>query len=65
MEPLPPLPSDLWDRIPPEAQAYIEALVARVTVLEATVQELTERTQQDSRNSSRPPSSDGASRKRR
>jgi len=65
MEPLPPLPSDLWDRIPPEVQAYIEALVARVTVLEATVQELTERTQQDSRNSSRPPSSDGASRKRR
>lgn len=65
MKPLPPLPSDLWDRIPPEAQAYIEALVARVNALEAAVQELTERVQQDSHNSSRPPSSDRPSRKRR
>ena len=65
MEPLAPLPSDLWDRIPPEAQAYIEALVARVAALEAAVQALTERVEQDSQNSSRPPSSDGPSRKRR
>ena len=65
MEPLPPLPSDLWDRLPPEAQAYIEALVARVSALEAAVQDLTERVQQDSQNSSRPPSSDRPSRNRR
>ena len=65
MEPLPPLPSDLWDRLPPEAQVYIEALVTRVSALEATVRELTERVQQDSQNSSRPPSSDRPSRKRR
>ena len=65
MEPLPPLPSDLWDCLPPEAQAYIEAFVARVSALEAAVQELTERVQQDSQNSSRPGSSDRPSRKRR
>ncbi len=36
METQPPLPSDIWDGTPPEAQAYIEALVARVAALEAT-----------------------------
>jgi transposase len=48
-----------------EAQEYIRALEARVTALEAavqrleaTVQHLTERLPQDSRTSSRPPSSD-------
>ena len=65
MEPQPLLPSEIWDRIPPEAQAYIEALVARVAALEATVKDLTERLEQDSHNSSRPPSSDGSSSKRR
>ncbi len=65
METPPPLPSELWDRTPPEVQVYIEALVARVAALEATVKDLTERLQQDSQNSSRPPSSDRASRKRR
>jgi transposase len=60
-----PLPSDIWDRTPPEAQAYILALEARVAALEATVQALLERVQQDSRTSSRPPSSDPPERQRR
>jgi transposase len=59
-----PLPSGIWDRTPPEAQAYILALEARVAALEATVQELLERLQQDSRTSSRPPSSDPPERER-
>ena len=53
-----PLPPEIWERIPPEAQAYIRALENRVAVLEATVQELREQVQQTSRTSSRPPSSD-------
>jgi transposase len=52
------LPPELWDRLPPAAQAYIQALEARVAALEATVQQLQEQLQQDSRTSSRPPSSD-------
>ena len=55
-EPL--LSPDLWERIPPEAQAYIRALEARVAALEAMVQPLREQRQQTSRTSSRPPSSD-------
>jgi transposase len=60
-----PLPPEVWERLPVEAQEYIRALDARVAVLEsmvqrlhATVQHLTEQLQQDSRTSSRPPSSD-------
>src|SRR5262245_55377732 len=49
---------ELWERTPPEVQAYLRALEARVAVLEATVQQLREQLQQDSRTSSRPPSSD-------
>jgi transposase len=49
---------DLWERIPPEAQAYIRALEARVAALEAMVQQVREQRQQTSRTSSRPPSSD-------
>ena len=66
-----PLPPEVWERTPAEAQADIRALASRVvgledvfrpleaTVrqLEATVQHLTEPLQQDSRTSSRPPSS--------
>ena len=55
-EPL--LSPDLWERLPPEAQAYIRTLEARVAALEATIQQLREQLQQDSRTSSRPPSSD-------
>ena len=53
-----PLPQDVWERTPAEAQAYIRALEARVAALEATVQRLLERLRMDSQNSSQPPSSD-------
>jgi len=49
---------ELWERTPPQVQAYLRALEARVAALEATVQQLREQLQQDSRTSSRPPSSD-------
>ena len=59
------LPSDIWDRTPPEAQAYIRALEARLSALESMAQALQaqnralqEQLNQTSRNSSRPPSSD-------
>ena len=52
------LPREIWERTPPEAQAYILHLEARVAALEANVQGLMERLRQDSRTSSRPPSSD-------
>lgn len=52
------LPSEIWDRTPPEAQALLLHLATRVATLEATVQELREQLRQDSRTSSRPPSSD-------
>jgi transposase len=65
METLAALPSDIWDRTPPEAQAYIRALEARLSTLESMVQALQgqhralqEQLNQTSRNSSRPPSSD-------
>ena len=53
-----PLPREIWEHIPPEAQVYIRALESRVAALEATVQQLREQGQQTSRTSSRPPSSD-------
>jgi len=53
-----PLPREIWEHIPPEAQVYMRALESRVAALEATVQQLREQVQQTSRTSSRPPSSD-------
>ena len=60
-----PLSQELWDQTPAAVQDYIRALEARVAALEAivqrleaTVRHLTERLQQDSRTSARPPSSD-------
>jgi transposase len=53
-----PFPQELWEQTPGEVQAYLHALEARVEALEATVRHLTERLRQDSRTSSRPPSSD-------
>lgn len=50
-----PFPPEIWERIPPEAQAYIRVLESRVAALEATVQQLREQVQQTSRTSSRPP----------
>ena len=65
METHPSLPQDLWEQTPPEVRAYIVALEARVTALESMVQALQEQNRalqeqlkQNSRNSSRPPSSD-------
>ena len=63
---------EVWEHIPAEAQAYIRTLEARVGALEETVQslkaaiqqveatvyQLREQLQQNSRTSSRPPSSD-------
>ena len=58
----PPLPQQLWDRIPPDIQAAIWVLVEgyerRIGALEAEVAELKERLTQNSQNSSRPPSAD-------
>ncbi len=60
-----PFSQELWEQTPAAVQDYIRALEARVAALEAvvqrleaTVQHVTERLQQDSRTSSRPPSSD-------
>jgi transposase len=59
------IPHDMWEQLPPEAQAYIRALEARVDALEAMVQAfqehnraLQEQLHQTSRTSSRPPASD-------
>jgi transposase len=68
----PPLPADLWDSLPSEVRALILAqraevaqLQARVQALQRQVQELSERLNQDSTNSSRPPSADPPTAKRR
>src|SRR5215471_11550568 len=53
-----PFPPEVWEQTPVAVREYIHTLEARVAVLEATVQRLLERLQQDSHNSSRPPSSD-------
>jgi transposase len=59
------LTPDIWERTPPEAQAYIRTLESRLSALAASVQALREqngtlqeRLDQTSRHSSRPPSSD-------
>ena len=58
MNTTPPCPPEPWEQTPVAVQEYIRALEACVAALEATVQHLLERLQQDSHNSSRPPSSD-------
>jgi transposase len=58
METLPALSHEVWEQTPPEAQAYIRALEARVATLEGMMQALQAQLNQTSRNSSRPPSSD-------
>src|SRR5436305_1601730 len=64
METLPALSHEVWKRLPPEAQAYIWALEARVATLEGMMQALQEQLNQTSQNSSRPPSSDPPHRER-
>jgi transposase len=69
MPPVPPIPAELWNQIPPAAQAAILALVQqyeqRLQALQRKVDQLTERLNQNSTNSSRPPSSDPPHIKRR
>src|SRR5512143_658055 len=57
-----PLPQDVWDTIPAEAQAAVLALVRS---LEQRIAALEERLNKNSTNSSKPPSSDSPSVKRR
>jgi transposase len=69
MPPVPPIPAELWDQIPPAAQAAILALIQkyeqRLQALQRKVDQLTERLNQNSTNSARPPSSDPPHVKRR
>lgn len=51
----PPIPEELWTQLPPAAQA---AVLAVITTLEARIAELEARINQNSSNSSKPPSSD-------
>src|SRR6266568_3109288 len=65
----PPLPKELWDRIPLEIQAALWVVVdgyeQRIATLEGQVAALQAQLQQNSQNSSRPPSSDGPQVKRK
>ncbi len=65
----PPLPKELWDRIPLEIQAALRVVIdgyeQRIAALEAQVAALQVQLQQNSQNSSRPPSSDGPQVKRK
>jgi transposase len=58
----PPLPQPIWDTLPPDAQAAVTALVQ---TFERRIAELEERLGKNSMNSSKPPSSDSPSVKRR
>ena len=58
----PPLPLILWDTLSPEAQAAVTVVVQS---LEQRIAELEERVNKNSTNSSKPPSSDPLSVKRR
>lgn len=55
----PPLPDELLATLPPAVQAYLRMLVVHVEMLTARVAELEARLNQNSSNSSQPPSSDG------
>src|SRR5215469_3488757 len=69
MPPVPPIPVGLWGQIPPAAQAAILALIQqyeqRLQALQQQVDGLRQRLNQNSTNSSRPPSSDPPHVKRR
>ena len=69
MPSVPPIPVELWNQIPPVVQAAILGLVQqyeqRLQALQRKVDQLTERLNQNSTNSSRPPSSDPPHVKRR
>lgn len=55
MSPHPSIPDSLWDTVPPEAQAAILAVIAS---LEKRIADLEARLDQNSTNSSKPPSTD-------
>jgi transposase len=55
MSPYPSIPESLWNTVPPEAQAAFLAVIAS---LEKRIADLEARLDQDSTNSSRPPSTD-------
>src|SRR6516165_5205976 len=69
MPSVPPIPVALWGQIPPAAQAAILALVQRyeqrLQGLQQQVEDLQQRLNRNSTNSSRPPSSDPPHIKRR
>src|SRR6058998_1408997 len=69
MTDMPPLPPQIWETLMPEAQAAVLALVGRleqqITELKQQVQDLKARLDQNSTNSSRPPSTDPIGVKRR
>ncbi|MDY3560019.1 DUF6444 domain-containing protein, partial [Gemmata sp. JC673] len=54
---LPALPAEVFDALPAAAQAYIRVLEARVAQLESRLTDLEARLNQNSSNSSKPPSS--------
>lgn len=64
----PPLPPELWEQIPAASQVallvLIETYERRLVALETEVAALKEQLQQNSQNSSRPPSTDGPQVKR-
>jgi len=55
----PALPPDVFDALPPAVRAYIRFLEARVGQLEGRLADLEAKLNQNSANSSKPPSSDG------
>lgn len=54
-----PFSAEEWAQTPVAVQRFVSSLLARVQALEATVSALREQVNRNSRNSSRPPSSDG------
>ena len=69
MERTPPIPVELWEQIPRHVQAVLwevfDRYEARIARLEAEVAELKAQRNQNSQNSSKPPSSDGPHVKRK
>ena len=64
-----PIPDELWDKVPPDAQAAIAAVFLamqqRISDLEARVLDLEARLKLNSTNSSKPPSTDPIGMKRK
>lgn len=59
----PPIPVELWDQIPSDAQDALQTVLAKkdqqIESLQQQVKDLQQQLQQNSKNSSKPPSSDG------